>query len=116
MKLNDIMEFDHVIHVDDDGNVTDAPKDIFAPEVYEYGGEVNIDDEGWRLLDGWSRQDGYSGPVMHPSELIGRSLESAILETPGLYVVVAVYDLSENEEGEYTGWAVAYREDNREDQ
>lgn len=114
MNLNDIMEFDHVIHVDDDGNVTDA-QGVYAPEVYEYGGEVNIDDESWRLLDGWSRQDGYSGPVMHPSELISRSLESAILETPGLYVVVAVCDLSENEEEEYTGWAVAYREDNRED-
>ncbi len=83
MILNEIMSFDHVIRVDEFGQVHDAP-DVYPPLLY--GDDVY--DSQWRLLRGWSRQFGYFGPMMHPSEFIGGALERFILETPGYYVAL----------------------------
>lgn len=107
MKLNDEMEFDHVIHVDEQGNVTDADG-VYAPSVYEDDGDPIVDTEGWELMDGYSGQDRYSGPVMHASEFIGGQMERDILALPGLYVAVVVYPLDDSEP---EGWAVAYQLD-----
>lgn len=102
MNLNAIMEFDHVIEVDADHNVTDAPVDIWGPEVHnddvDQGG-------GWTLLNGYSSQFGYPGPEMHPSEYIGGALAEAILATPGYYVATVICDPDSDEA---TGWVVAY--------
>jgi hypothetical protein len=63
------------------------------------------------LLDGFSGQYGYSGPIMHPSEFIGGGMERHIRETPGLYVAVVVTDLDVDDgDDDAVGWAVAYRE------
>jgi hypothetical protein len=107
-NLNDVMEFDHVIRVDENGTVTDAPG-IWAPdEVYESVGKVDIDGR-WKLLDGYSGQSGYAGPVMHASEYIGGRMADDILSTPGVYVAVVVMDLDNatDEETPEAGWAVA---------
>jgi len=100
--LNDMMEFDHVIRVHADGTVTDEPG-VYAPDLHD-------DDEpiGWTLLDGYSGQYGYSGPIMHASEYIGGGLARDILATPGVYVALVNY-LSDDEEPE--GWAVARKDD-----
>lgn len=102
-QLRDLMEFDHVIHVHQDGSVTDAPGDAWAPEVYN----DKVEQEGgWRLLTGWSGQYGYSGPAMHSSETISRSMAEAIMEDPGYYSAVVIYD----DHGlEAESWAIAYR-------
>jgi hypothetical protein len=105
-RLNGVMEIDHVIRVGDDGSVTDADG-VYAPDVYEDDGELLPVGSGWSLLDGYSGQDRYSGPIMHASEYIGGRMASDILETPGLYVAVVVYPLDDSEPD---GWAVAYRE------
>jgi hypothetical protein len=111
MALNDLMEFDHVVRVHPDGTVTDA-EGIYAPSLWE--GE--LDDDAWTLMNGYSGQDRYSGPVMHNSEFIGGQMAEDILATPGLYVAVVCYwdddddDDDDDAETIVEGWAVAYIE------
>ncbi len=117
--LNDIMEIDHVIRVDAAGNVTE-PRDVWAPDVsvsYDDNtgaSTLTVSPDSWQLMNGYSGQDRYSGPIMHPSEYIGGGMERDILASPGLYVAVVVYDEDDyNESDGYAadGWAVAYRKD-----
>jgi hypothetical protein len=127
-SLNNVMEFDHVIHVAEDGTVTDG-YDLLAPSLYMEvdadGQSVHADDAdiiqdaksyGWKLLTGFTGQYGYHGPVMYSSEFISGGLARAILETPGYYVAVTVEcqgpeaeDGEEPEELQPAGWAIAYR-------
>jgi hypothetical protein len=107
--LNTIMEFDHVIYVDNDGTVSDGLPELYAPELYvdEDGNDIfEAGDDGWTLMDGYSGQYGYSGPVMHPSEFIGGRLAEDILERPGWYVAIVAETLGDDET-EPAGWAVA---------
>jgi hypothetical protein len=118
VELNALMEFDHVIQVHADGTITE-PKDVWAPEVYvdtdgdgqilaEHDREMlaGLREHGWDLMNGYSSQSGYSGPIMHPSESIGGRMEQDIRATPGYYVAVTVEVISDSEE-EPAGWAVA---------
>lgn len=106
-SLNDLMAFDHVIRVHDDGTVTE-PKGIWAPELHDgelsQGGTAGT---GWSLMDGWSGQYGYSGPMMHQSEFIGGRMADHILTTPGLYV--ALVDYCDDDDNGPTEWAVAFK-------
>ena len=106
--LNDVMEFDTVIYSHGDGTTVDVLSGIYAPSLFE--GELNSSE--WSLMDGYSGQHGYSGPVMHDSEYIGGRMARDILETAGYYVAVVSYYAPEEEDGEMPieGWAVAYRE------
>jgi hypothetical protein len=101
-ELNRVMEFDHVIEVHEGGHVTERD-DIYPPEL--------IDDEimgdGWSLLNGYSGQYGYRGPIMHSSEFIGGGMARDILATPGVYVALVAYSTDGDEPD---GWAVATRE------
>src|ERR1035437_826512 len=101
-SLNDMMDFDHVVQVLPGGQVVDA-QGVYAPSLYD----DDLDDSSWSLMDGYSGQSGYSGPIMHNSEFIGGGLERDILAEPGYYVSLVNYGFDE-EEGE--GWAVAYKE------
>jgi hypothetical protein len=107
--LNDVMQFDHVIEVREDGSIVDRD-DLSAPECYADG--VGIDyagARGWEALNGYSGQSGYAGPIMHPSEYIGGRLADDIIATPGVYVAVVVNDLdalADDGDGEPAGWAV----------
>lgn len=120
-SLNEVMQFDHVIQVHPDGNVTDAPEGIYAPEVY-----VDTDDgqilkehesamveyvrsQGWEFLTGYTGQYSYSGPIMHASEFIGGGMERDILEEPGMYVSLVIETSDESDEA--AGWAVAKKND-----
>lgn len=124
MKLNDIMEFDHVIRVSEGGAVTAEPG-VHAPEVYlvvdsdgQWNGKRPLVEPGWELLNGYSGQQSYSGPVMHESEYIGGGMERDILATPGVYVAVVVYTITdstdEDIQTEDAGWAVARKEEEQE--
>lgn len=109
-NLNSVMEFDHVIRVHADGLVTDE-RDTYAPELYD--DDVS---PGWTLLNGYSGQYCYSGPVMHPSEFIGGGMAKDILSEPGVYVaLVASYSCEEHEDececDTDEGWAVARKDD-----
>jgi hypothetical protein len=100
------MEFDHVIRVHDDGTVTSVPgarvPELFDEELYS---------PEWSLMNGYSGQYGYAGPIMHSSEFIGGGLERDILAQPGLYVSLVSYVTTEDEDDDdISGWAVAYRE------
>lgn len=103
MRLNEVMQFDHVIRVHADGSVTDEPG-IREPELHD--SEVS---PGWTLLDGYSGQSGYSGPIMHASEFIGGGMARDILAEPGVYV--ALVDYPSDNDGEPDGWAVARLDD-----
>lgn len=120
--LNSIMEFEHVICVRD-GKVSEVDG-MYAPECYWdiWGDNTHIEPRtGWSLLDGFSGQDRYAGPIMHSSEYIGGSLAEYILKNNGYYVAV-VCDVIECDEEceprdencngghEPAGWAIAYRE------
>jgi hypothetical protein len=100
--LNEVMEFDHVIQVHEDGSITDAPSGIWAPSLYD---DV-LDDSRWTLMGGYSGQSGYPGPIMHNSEYIGGQMEKDIRETPGFYVALVNYSLDSDD---CEGWAVAFR-------
>ena len=107
-NLADLMDFDTVIRVHPDGTVT-REDGVCAPELYN--GE--LENGEWSLMTGWTRQDGYSGPFMHESELIGGSMADHILTHPGVYVAIVSYaDVTDEElDHKYTdavGWAVAY--------
>lgn len=93
--LNDVMEFDHVIQVHEDGTITDAPSNIWAPSL----DNDELDDSRWTLMKGYTSQYSYNGPMMHASESIGGRMERDIMDAPGYYV--ALYDGDE--------WAVAFR-------
>ena len=114
--LNELMEFDRVIQVTPKGVLIYRP-DIPAPEVMD--GELI--GQGWTLMNGYSGQHGYSGPIMHSSEFIGGGMERDILSTPGFYVaLVANYSTCDECEGiedadcqndHAEGWAVARQEE-----
>jgi hypothetical protein len=124
--LNERMDFEHIIKVDESGNITDAEIDAYFdlhviltdPDKWEWVDEFTIP-EGWNLLNGFSGQYGYSGPVMHPSEYVGGRLEAHIRETPGYYVCLVVesdcqytQEFCSEESGcdcEPAGWAIAYK-------
>jgi hypothetical protein len=110
-SLSDRMEFDHVIQVHEDGTVTDGPLGFYAPELYWFDGDDShhLDGGGsWELLNGYSRQDRYSGPIMHASEQIGGAMERDILAEPGIYVALVCYVVDPDDEWpEPAGWAVA---------
>lgn len=110
-SLNDIMEFDHIVKVDAEGNVTDTDMSVGSTKAY-FDLNVTPDgtdefelSEGWSLLSGFTGQYGYNGPVMHPSEYVGGGLERHILETPGYYVVLEVgaYDSHDWQQATFTG-------------
>lgn len=104
-SLNDIMEIDHVIVVGPDGTITDAPdgREYWAPSLYD----SELDSADWSLMNGYSGQYGYAGPIMHNSEYIGGGLERDIRATPGVYVALVNTDSDDPERSE--GWAVAFR-------
>lgn len=64
---------------------------------------------GWTLIDGYSGQHGYSGPIMHASEYIGGRMVDAILAMDGWYVAVACETLDDGDEP--AGWALAHRDE-----
>ena len=114
--LSDMMGFDHIIRVRRDGAITDA-EGIYAPELVQYRNDddtwtEDLRDDDWELLDGFSGQWSYSGPMMHSSEYIGGDLERHIREHPGLYVAIypSVID-DDDPDAVADSWAVAYRED-----
>lgn len=106
MTLSELMDFDHVIAVLSDGTAIDGPPDIIAPDLFN--GELDSDD--WTLLNGYSRQYGYSGPIMHSSEFIGGDLEKDILAKPGYYVSLVNSCIGLGWITESDGWAIAYKE------
>jgi len=115
--LSDIMDFGHVIRVRRDGAISDAGAGIYAPELVQYQSAdgtwtEDLGNDDWELLDGFTGQCGYSGPMMHQSEYIGGRLEDHIRANPGLYVAIypAVCD-DLDPDAEADSWAVAYRPD-----
>lgn len=119
-QLDDVMEFDHVIQVHEDGTVSGPVPDLYAPDLYAINDgdgshTAQTDPElcrqaraaGWTLESGWTGQYSYSGPCMHESEFIGGGLARYILATPGYWVAVVVY---EDDDSEPSCWALAYRE------
>lgn len=106
-------EFDCVFEVLEGGAVVDR-HDIYAPQVYVYENcPVDIDGipVGWEALTGWTGQYGYKGAVMHASEQFAGPMAAHVLGTPGVYVLVVVEVLEEDEDGESepAGWAVLRR-------
>lgn len=101
--VNDIMEFDRVIEVHEDGSITDR-NDLYAPSLLD-----GIVSDGWELLNGYSGQQSYTGPIMHESEFIGGDMARDILDTPGIYVALVSCnsDLDTEDETGVDGWAVA---------
>lgn len=101
--LSEIMDFDHVIEVHPDGTITE-PKGVYGPELFD--DEITSSDSEWTLLDGFSGQYRYSGPMMHQSEYIGGGLERHIRSNPGQYVALVNYTADDSEP---ESWAVAFR-------
>lgn len=89
-ELNEAMEFDYPVEVLPGGIVVEGPRGLWAPDLND--GEVwTAGRRRWELLDGYSAQQGYNGPIMHSSEYIGGRMAEDILATPGIYVAVVSY-------------------------
>lgn len=110
-ELSALMDFDHVIRVHPDGTVSE-PDGIYAPGLYD--DEMDTADARWKLMDGYSGQDRYSGPIMHESEFIGGRMAADVLANPGLYVALVGYWTPEDEDDEdnLEGWAIAHLPEN----
>lgn len=121
-ELSDLMEFDHPVIVYPDGAVSDDLDDVYAPESVidtDEDGQILADHErawiqgmreaGWEPLTGYTGQDGYNGPIMHPSEYVGGRLERDMLNEPGIYVAVTVEAVPGDEDTDPAGWAVLRR-------
>ena len=114
--LNAEMEFDSVIYSHGDGTISDAhtmhSTYVYTDEQEDGTWVEEALDEPWVLLDGFSGQHGYSGPIMHASEYISGGLARHILETAGFYVatVVMPMPLDEDDDVDSDEWAVAYTE------
>lgn len=108
--LNEIMAFDHVVLVRPDGTVDEKPQN--APWAPDYADDYIDGHPRWTVMThGWSRQCGYSGPVMHNSEYIGGALERFILETPGWWVAVpAQWWNADEQEYDIEGWVLFHSE------
>ena len=88
--------------------------EVFAPEAWPLeDGESFTAPDGWSAVSGYSGQYGYSGPVMHPSEYLGRRMAADVLDAPGVYCLCVVEYLPEEEDGETVagGWVLLKRED-----
>lgn len=105
--LSTLMEFDWVIQVHEDGTVTERP-DVHAPSLLD----TELDDSSWSLMNGYSGQWCYPGPIMHNSEFIGGRMARDILKNPGLYVsIISNYSPDDEDDELYVeGWAVAYKD------
>lgn len=106
-NLDDLMQFDRVIEIREDGSIIDR-HDISAPRLFDEALPA-----GWEFVTGgYSAQDQYKGPIMHESESIAGQLARDIFTAPGIYVsLIAHYsDVDEdNAEDEVStgGWAIA---------
>lgn len=60
LALSDLMEFDHVIQVHEDGRVTDAPG-VYGPERLEHSEGENGKVDPYGMLGDWTLMNGYSG-------------------------------------------------------
>lgn len=108
--LNDIMSFDQVIRVHEDGTIQEDVPGVSAPELHDGELHQHWDGPEWTLVSsGFSGQYGYSGPLMHSSEYIGGGMEDHIWETPGLWVALVNYNSNGSDMQEIDSWAVAYR-------
>lgn len=107
--LTEQMEFDHVIEVLT-GGTTRERLDISAPELWGASGKPE-EVEGWELLNGYSGQDRYAGPIMHNSEQLAGGIADEIRSTPGVYVALLCQWMPESEDEDeeivVEGWAVA---------
>ena len=102
------VEFDTPFIVRPGGTIEPAPA-VYAPSVFhDDETDVTVDGPDWRPLRGYTGQYGYSGAVMHPSEYLGGRLAADILAEPGVYVVVAVEVMPDDDDDspEPAGWAV----------
>lgn len=106
--LNALMEFDRVIQVHKNGQVSEP---LDAP-CYPSLQDNELDSPKWEFFSvGYTGQDRYDGPIMHDSELIDGALADDILSKPGLYVAVVSYYTEEEEDtghliNEPSGWAI----------
>lgn len=105
-QLSDLMDFDHVIRVA--SGYAGSADSVFAPGLnWSEEGGVEIDGTGWTLMEGYSGQDRYTGPIMHSSEQIGGRMAEDILGRDGYYVALVCEDMDDRENP--AGWAIAYR-------
>lgn len=102
-NLNDILEFDHVVEVSENHDVTSV-SNLYAPSIID----SEIDSDDWEFFsNGYTGQHGYNGPIMHDSEYIGGMLAEDILNEPGIYVAVVSAYIDDSEDGiTFEGWAV----------
>lgn len=109
--LNEAISFDTgVCEVNGNRNVY-YRKDLHAPEVSDEMSIEMLASDGWTPVNGWSNQQGYSGPIMHPSETLSGFMAQHVLETPGLYMAAMVEEWKEDrEEPDLVGWVLLYKE------
>lgn len=121
--VNSKVEFDSPFRIvgqlQDGRTVIENPlANVYAPEVVLYTdkdhngvGEEEIDNvawnkpqKTWEAVNGYSGQQGYSGPTMHASEFLGGGMaDDVVADTGAVYVVVAVeclpdWEIDENDE------------------
>lgn len=90
--LNAHVEFDSPFRVHPGNVIThgDVPngRDYWTPELLD-GDMERAHADNWELLEGYTGQYGYNGPVMHDSETLSGGLARDVLNEPGVYVVIA---------------------------
>lgn len=68
----------------------------------------------WKPVDGYSGQQGYSGPVMHPSEVLGGRMARDIVtaQEAATYIVKVVDVMTSDGQDEIAGWILLRLDEN----
>lgn len=130
----DRVGWDTPFRISDEGMVTTPEYDnVHMPDSIEYDGQVLLEfdsdvliDGGmseWTALAGLTRQHGYRGAVMHPSEVMSPDIVEAMLtaqdeDDPQVWALVTVRavcdedcdDECETDHGD-AGWAIVHADD-----
>lgn len=84
------------------------PSNSWVPDTVDYDLNDDYSDQlgPWVPVTGRSGQHGYSGPLMHPSEMFAGGLEHWVKNYPGVYTLVPVDD---PEDDEPVGWMLLHQ-------
>jgi hypothetical protein len=87
----------------DMSDINDCPPDVYMDEGHAFftGGGWEFYSRGYTAQWGVMRND----PVMHPSEYLGGKLARDMIDDGGVFAVVEVRDL-DDEQGDFVGWTV----------
>lgn len=114
-KLNEQAHFYIPFQITEDGSYADSHESPYVDDIYfEEGSIWRLEElpKGWWPVNGFSSQDGYSGPLMHASEQLAGEMEAWVRANPGHYVLINpnIYLEDEVDTEQSNSWVLLQKE------